>query len=477
MKKLFFVIITLVVFSNPAFSVTVDSLTYGIFGKVILYHPVKTPASVVLFVSGDGGWKNGVINMARDIANQGALVLGIDAKTYKNGLSRLKSDCYYPAADFERISLMVQKKYKFGTYSKPILVGYSYGATLIYGILAQAPANTFKGAIALGFCPDIELKKPLCKGNGLTQHVLKPGVSYWLERTENLTAPFIVLNGFKDETCPFAATATFLKGMPMAELISLPKVGHGFSIADNWLPQFNQAYQKILHAPSFAESKEAENITLKTQAIKPFGNTLPLTIIPSAKKNNLPLVMMISGDGGWTSFDQSLAEAMAQKGLSVIGLDAQKYFWDARTPDKTAADLSLAILHYSEQFNKEKFVLAGYSFGASVVPFIADRLTPALKPHLSAVLSLSPDATADFEIHIMDMLSIGDDDSEKYNVLSEMKKIRNVPVISFFGKGEGGDIANQFARAGLKVDIIPGDHHFGNDFQGIASTFLQHIGQ
>jgi len=52
-----------------------------------------------------------------------------------------------------------------------------------------------------------------------------------------------------------------------------------------------------------------------------------------------------------------------------------------------------------------------------------------------------------------------------------------VPLISFFGKGEGGDIANQFARAGLKVDLIPGDHHFGNDFQGIASTFLQHIGQ
>lgn len=476
MKRLIFLCALLCIMSKAASAVTIDSLNYGIFGKVILYHPAKTPTQVVLFVSGDGGWKEGVINMAKDIANQGALVLGIDAKTYKNGLSRLKSDCYYPAADFERISLMVQKKYKFGTYTKPVLVGYSYGATLIYGILAQAPANTFKGAIALGFCPDIELKRPLCKGEGLTQHVLKPGVSYWLERTEHLTAPFIVLNGFKDETCPFAATAAFLKGMPMAELISLPKVGHGFSIADNWLPQFNQAYQKIVAAPSFAERKESENTTLKTQEIKRFGEDLPLTIIPAVKKDNLPMIFMISGDGGWTSFDQSFAEALAENGVTVVGLDAQKYFWDAKTPEKTTADLSRAILHYTGQFNKEKFVLAGYSFGASVVPFIADRLEPALKPRLAAVLSLSPDVTADFEIHIMDMLSFGSD-QETYNVLTEIKKIRNVPVISFFGKGEGDDISSKFRESGLKVETIPGDHHFGGDFKGLASAFLKNIPQ
>jgi len=475
MKRIFLLFTLLFAIGSSAYAVTIDSLNYGIFGKVIIYHPVKTPASVVLFVSGDGGWKNGVINMAKDIANQGALVLGIDAKTYKNGLAKSKAECYYPAADFERLSLMIQKKYKFTTYAKPILVGYSYGATLIYGILAQAPANTFKGAIALGFCPDIEIKRPLCKGSGLTQHVLKPGFSYWLERTEHLTEPFIVLNGFRDETCPYAATAAFLKDMPMAELVNLPKVGHGFSIADNWLPQFNQAYQKILNAQSFAERKQAENITLKAQPIAAYGENLPLIVIPSPKKNNLPMVLMISGDGGWTSFDQSLAEALAEHGLSVVGLDAQKYFWNARSPNQTTADLSKAILHYAGQMNKGKFVLAGYSFGASVVPFIAARLAPDLKSRLAAVLALSPDVTADFEIHIADMLSLGDDVTETYHVLPEMKKIKTIPAVSFFGKEEGNDIPEKFEQDGLKVDIIPGDHHFDGDFQGISAAFLKFI--
>ncbi|SPZ91950.1 Type IV secretory pathway, VirJ component [Sphingobacterium multivorum] len=48
------------------------------------------------------------------------------------------------------------------------MVGYSYGATLVYGLIAQAPAGTFRGGIALGFCPDITIAKPLCKGSGLS---------------------------------------------------------------------------------------------------------------------------------------------------------------------------------------------------------------------------------------------------------------------------------------------------------------------
>ncbi len=93
MRRLIFVIALLFCFSRPSFALTVDSLHYGSFGKIIVYHPVKTPTSVVLFVSGDGGWEKGIINMARDIAGQGALVLGLDAKHYKNSLSKRKTDC------------------------------------------------------------------------------------------------------------------------------------------------------------------------------------------------------------------------------------------------------------------------------------------------------------------------------------------------------------------------------------------------
>ena len=171
------------IFNCNAFASSIDTLKVGAFGKVTIYKPKGTPNAVVLFVSGDGGWNSGVVDMAKNIVDQGALVAGIDIQHYFNAIKKEKSKCYYPAGDFEELSLLLQKKVKMNQYLKPILVGYSSGATLVYGMLAQAPANTFSGAIALGFCPDIETDKTLCDGSGLTSHVLKEGNWNWSYRS------------------------------------------------------------------------------------------------------------------------------------------------------------------------------------------------------------------------------------------------------------------------------------------------------
>ena len=60
----------------------VDSVKFGSFGKVVIYRPAGHVKAVVLFVSGDGGWNLGVVDMARDFVAQGALVAGIDILSY-----------------------------------------------------------------------------------------------------------------------------------------------------------------------------------------------------------------------------------------------------------------------------------------------------------------------------------------------------------------------------------------------------------
>lgn len=474
MKPVLFFILLLLLMSKPAAAVEVEHVSYGKFGNITVYHPLNSPASVVLFVSGDGGWKDVVVNMAQNMATDGALVLGIDARHYEYYLSKIASSCVYPAADFEELSLSIQKKYRLPNYLKPVLMGYSYGATLVYGMLAQAPANTFKGAIAIGFSPDIMVNKPLCKGNGLSLYPLKKGVSYMLESTKSLTAPMFVINGRKDLACPFGVTEAFLKGMPMTELIALPNTGHGFLKKADWESELSSVYNKLLKAPGFTERKAAENSNLKNQQVQPYKGDLPLTLIPASQPNKLPMVFMISGDGGWTSFDQSLAEELASKGLSVLGLDAQKYFWNVKTPDQTSKDVSQAIDHYLTSLGKESLILGGYSFGASIVPFIANRLPAGLKNKLKGVISLSPDVTADFEIHLVDLLNFGSN-KEKYNVIAEMKKLSPLVPVSIFGADEGGKIRNRFLNEGMKVLTISGDHHYNKDYEKIATVFLKQI--
>ena len=463
------------IFNHSVHAFSVDTLKYGNFGKVTIYKPNTNPNSVVLFVSGDGGWNAGVVEMTQKLVEQGALVAGIDIKLYFKRMNATSSKCYYPAGDFEKISLMLQKKYKLAQYNKPILIGYSSGATLVYGILVQAPAGTFKGAISLGFCPDIEINKPLCEGSGLKQHVLKEGKSFYLEPSNKLTAPFIALNGTKDMICDFASTQQFMKEVNTGKLIELPMVGHGFAVLSKWIPQFKEAYQQVLAAPSFAEQKTAQNTLLQVQNLGPLPDDLPIVLLPtSMKDDSMPLVFLISGDGGWTNFDHSVAETLAGKGMPVVGLDAQKYFWNVKTPGQTALEVEKAVQHYLKQWNKKSFILVGYSFGANVIPFIADKLSPNLKALLTGIYCLSPNEKADFEIHISDMLGIGGED-ESYKVPAEIKKVKQFKTVCVFGEEENKTLRTHFEKAGAKVNTVPGNHHYNNNPAAAATVIVKDV--
>jgi len=471
MKRLLLVAAIFLFFGLKSGASTVDTLFFGAFGKVAIYHPVHIPEAFVLFISGDGGWNKGVVDMTNNIVVQGAMVAGINILTYMKNIKSSKSKCYYPAADLEEISLTIQKKYKFGKYLKPILVGYSSGATLAYGALAQAPANTFKGAISLGFCPDIEIDRPLCKGAGLNSHTIKEGKTYILDPCTNLTAPFIAMNGTIDQVCNYFETKKYVENMPMGEVISLPNVGHGFSVTRNWLPQFVSAYKKVVNEPEYMEKKSKENVLLQTQRDSLYRSDLPLAIIPSAEKNDLPLAFFISGDGGWTSFDQAVCEKLAEKGIPVVGLDAQKYFWNERQPKEVSAEIAPAIAHYMKLWNKKSFVLLGYSFGACVSPFIGSNFTDSVKETLKGVYCFSPDLTGDFEIHLTDMLHLRTKD--KYDVVGELKQIKTMNPVCIFGSDEDEEIQKPFLSNGIRVEKLPGTHHYNNDYGAITAIILK----
>jgi type IV secretory pathway VirJ component len=183
-----------------------ETLQFGRFGTLTLYHPSAQPSAVVLFVSGDGGWNQGVVEMARELATLDALVVGIDISHYLKQLGAAADKCSYPAADFEALSQFIQNKLNFPHYLTPVLVGYSSGATLVYATLVQAPTNTFLGAISLGFCPDLLLSKPLCKGSGLAWQAGPQGKGYSFLPAKDLPMPWIAFQGTIDQVCDPAAS-------------------------------------------------------------------------------------------------------------------------------------------------------------------------------------------------------------------------------------------------------------------------------
>jgi type IV secretory pathway VirJ component len=185
---------------------------------------------------------------------------------------------------------------------------------------------------------------------------------------------------------------------------------------------------------------------------------LPVVLYPAEAPNARRLLVLLSGDGGWLEFNDQLAAGFAEKGFHVVGLNSRSYFWDQRNPEQTASDVVRLIKHYSKLYHTNKIYLAGYSFGADVIPFIYNRMPAATRRNVSAIALLSPFASTDFMVRTADLLNLSGDD-KRYKVQPELQGI-HIPVYCFYGADERPKALEDYKRRNFHMKFLSGDHHY-----------------
>jgi type IV secretory pathway VirJ component len=442
----------------------VDTLNIAPFGNVFIYSSGEKATNMVIMISGDGGWKFGVTGFSERFSRKNAIVAGVDILRYYGTLKKREGECYNVVSDFVNLATAVEKKYGFAEYRPALLMGYSSGATLVFGILAQARPGTFIGGISLGFCSDMELPKMLCQINGLVEKPDGSGKRFFLQPESRLGNPWIVLHGALDKVCYYSDVVSFVRNTSNSELITLPKVGHGFSRWSDFMPQWDDAFNRLIN-----RYDKDQQLTTEAEDLK----AMPLIIINNKIEiNRAPLAIMISGDGGWYWFEQSIADSLARLGISTIGLDAKKYFWDRKSPDETAHDFGDAMSYFGDKFGIDRFLVLGYSLGAEVVPFIITRLPEKLRSEIISTVLLSPGEFTDFEIHITNMIGLGNLDNT-YNVANEINKLSGGNILCIFGKDEQSKVPEYLNKSIIKIKFIPGDHHYNNNLPLIIRTLRE----
>ena len=424
-----------------------EHVAHGRFADVALYRPAGEPKSVVLFLSGDGGWNRGVDGMAQSLVAEGALVAGVDVPKFLASFSGDGESCVNPDGDLENLSHYVQGYAQLPTYFTPLLVGYSSGATLAYAMLAQAPSGTFAGAISLGFCPDLELAVPPCRGDGLRFETRQPHKSIDLTASSKLGGPWWALHGEQDAVCDIEAARPFVAAAPHATMVSLPKVGHGYSVERNWLPQLLDSFRAAV-----AQSPNA--------LAPPSLPDLPLVEVPAEHDADL-FAVIVSGDGGWAGLDKEVAAGLAARGISVVGVDSLRYFWKARTPDGFAADLDRLLRFYAAHWNKRRAIVIGYSQGADVLPFALNRLSPQASALVERSVLLAPAEKASFEFHLTNWIG-GNSGDLPVKPEIERLDLRNVACI--YGRDERDESPCVALDTAARVRELAGGHHFNGAY-------------
>jgi type IV secretory pathway VirJ component len=420
-------------------------LSHGRFKDLAVYSPAGTPSSFVLLLSGQEGWKGAADAQATQLTQQGAMVVGIDLPKFEAVLEADGSQCVFPDGDLENLSHFVQAYFHNATYLAPVLVGVSSGGAMAYAVLAQAPKDTFAGALSLGFCPRLNSSKPLCKGSGLEF----AGVN--LLPIKKLGNPWVVLQDSNNAACPVAVTREFVAQVHGAAMALLPNLSPA---------PVNAAFDKLA----------AANSTQVPPAPAALGD-LPVIEVPAqpVASQSDAFAIIMSGDGGWAGLDQDIAAALSAKGIPVVGLDSLRYYWTARTPESVAADTDRMIRYYLSRFAKKRVLLIGYSQGADVLPFAVNRLPQATKAQvaLTAILGMSEHAL--FEFHVSSWIS--DDDSGPAT-LPEVNRIAGMPVLCIYGEDEHDSLCPKLDPKKFIVVKVKGGHHFDGNYAGLANDIL-----
>ena len=444
-------------------ALTGETFSFSPFGTVHVYAPPGSASQVVLFISGDGGWNLGVIPMARRLQAEGALVVGIDIRTFLASLER-SGACAFPAGSLEELSRAAQLRHRLPEYRAPILVGYSSGATLVYAALAQSPPETFRGAISLGFCPDVSLHTPLCRGRGLVSHPKAKGAGADLDAFAAMGVPWAVLQGEIDQVCAPAETARFVAQVGSGRLVSLPKVGHGFSVTPHWEPQYVEAYRRIAAErtpalpapPTGAAARETDDLS-----------SLGLAEVPAVGRESDWMAVVLTGDGGWAEIDKRVATRLAEGGIPVVGWSSLKYYWTPRTPQAAAHDLARILVRYGRVWGRRRVLLVGYSFGADVLPYLVSRLPADLRSRVALVGLLGLSEQASFEFRVAGWLGVT---TGHHPTVPEVARLGGTPVLCLRGEDEDDSACRQLQ--GVRTVTLPGGHHFGGDYGRIADALL-----
>jgi len=199
---------------------------------------------------------------------------------------------------------------------------------------------------------------------------------------------------------------------------------------------------------------------------------LPLVEVPAAGPVRDILAVHITGDGGWGVTDKGLAADLAANGIAVVALNAMKYFWSRKTPEKAAEDLGRILRYYLTAWAKKRVVLIGYSLGAGVLPFMLNRLDDDLQAAVGTVVLMGPCEAVEFKFHLGDWFgrSPGKD---ALPVVPEIERMRQeIAILCVYGEKDDTHVCGRLDPRRARSVAVGTGHRFGSDFAPVSRAVL-----
>lgn len=365
--------------------------------------------ATTVLFSGPGGFDADFRRAAWRLSSRGITVVGIDMRQALARLDKAEGECIDPHWAVQSVSQEAQKGLGLPHYDLPLLSGVGQGGELARRIANTATPAVLGGAIAIDPLPLPPLPFPLCN----------------------------------EEEAGHGVPVTVLKP-------------DGMSAGDRLVAELVR--QTKADRP---ENEGEDGIA-----------DLPVVELPVQAAHGA-VTIVYSGDGGWRDIDKDIAGYLQENGMPTVGVDMLRYFWTWRSPKDAAADLSRLIHHYRKEWQVEKVVLVGYSFGADVLPALYNELPAEDRAAILQMSLLAVGENANFEVTVGEFLDTGNENAQPTK--PQLDKIEPSLLQCFDGKDDDDSICNALAAKGVEVITTEGGHHFDGDYEGLARHILDGV--
>ena len=417
----------------------------GLIPDPVVLMPSGPSAGTVFLFSDHDGWSDADAATAQRLQHAGAAVVGIDLPAYFAAIDRAPpkgdEDCAYLVADFERIGEDLGRASGATSFHAPLIAGTGEGGALAIDILGQTPADTLGGAFAANPAAGQGLTRRLCMGFERVPVGDGPRSAYALPAGPQ-PAPLTVVIG-SDAGPESAARVAALQGAGVA-LTRRTAVTAGETALGDVLAAALAAAAVPANAPEIVE--------------------LPATPIRDT------MAIMVSGDGGWRDIDRAVAGVLQSKGVPTVGLDTLRWFWTPRTPEDTAVELARLIDLYTDRWDVRHVILAGYSFGASVLPAAYLALPAEAQAKVSEIALMAPGVNADWQITVSGWL--GSTSSRAVPVGPALTALPMDKLLCLYGEEEADSACPLLDGTAATVIRTAGGHHFDGNYDALAQHLL-----
>ncbi|MDR6756806.1 type IV secretory pathway VirJ component [Mycoplana sp. BE70] len=407
--------------------------------------PDGEPRANVFLISDADGWDAVEQAKAEALVAKGAAVVGIDFPTYLKALRADPGDCVYMISDVEAVAHQVQRATGAASYKPPVVAGVGEGGALALAMISQSPAATIGEAVAIDPQAGIPLDKVLCTpaakthGDGRT------------------------IYGFIDGDLPAAVTVRFSAAATQAgrdHVEQLAKAHPDIDVNDVDAAATDALLQIL-----------ADRIDVSGDSGDPLG--LPITVLETRPTMDA-MAIIYSGDGGWRDLDKEVGGALQGMGIPVIGVDSLRYFWSERKPQETADDLARIIEAYRKEWNVRHVLLAGYSFGADLLPATYNLLSEKDKARVPQLTLMALSRRVDYEISVEGWLGLASGASMG-DPVKDIGKIDPRIVQCIYGRDEDDDPCPTLPTKGVEAIGIDGGHHFDGAYQALAQRIVDSL--